>query len=90
MDRARRMETGLAARGWEGEMRVLPQQAKLPVTGLTAVLAVEAATAAIGCYFHDAVGCPGLTYSYPGEVLALNNLSLKVTRTPRHPWTQWL
>ncbi|HXZ46323.1 MAG TPA: cobalt ECF transporter T component CbiQ, partial [Pseudolabrys sp.] len=50
MDRARRMEIGLAARGWEGEMRVLPQQAKLSVIGLTAVLAVEAATAAIGVF----------------------------------------
>ena len=50
MDRARRMETGLAARGWEGEMRVLPQQSKLSASGLTAVLAVEAATAAIGVF----------------------------------------
>ncbi len=50
MDRARRMEIGLAARGWEGEMRVLPQQTKLSVTGLTAVLAVEAATGAIGVF----------------------------------------
>jgi cobalt/nickel transport system permease protein len=50
MDRARRMEIGLAARGWEGEMRVLPQQAKLSAIGLTAVLAVEAATAAIGVF----------------------------------------
>ncbi len=50
MDRARRMETGLGARGWEGEMRVLPQQSKLSASGLTAVLAVEAATAAIGVF----------------------------------------
>lgn len=50
IDRARRLEMGLAARGWEGEMRVLPQQAKLSVTGLTTVLAVEAATAAIGVF----------------------------------------
>ena len=51
MDQARRMEVGLAARGWEGEMRVLPQQAKVSVFGLTAVLAVEAATAAIGVFW---------------------------------------
>ncbi len=50
MDRARRMEIGLAARAWDGEMRVLPQQSKLSVTGLSAVLAVEAATAAIGVF----------------------------------------
>ncbi len=50
MDRARRLEIGLAARGWEGEMRVLPSQAKLSAFGLTAVLAVEAATAAIGVF----------------------------------------
>ena len=51
MDRARRLETGLAARGWEGEMRVLPQQSKLSVPGLILILAVEAATAAIGVLF---------------------------------------
>ncbi len=50
MDRARRLEIGLAARGWEGEMRVLPSQAKMSVFGLAAVLAVEAATAAIGVF----------------------------------------
>jgi cobalt/nickel transport system permease protein len=51
MDRARRLETGLAARGWEGEMRVLPQQSKLSVPGLILILAVEAATATIGVLF---------------------------------------
>jgi cobalt/nickel transport system permease protein len=48
MDRARRLETGLAARGWEGDMRVLPSQAKVSAPGLALVLAVEAATASIG------------------------------------------
>jgi cobalt/nickel transport system permease protein len=50
MDRAKRLETGLAARGWEGEMRVLPQQAKLSVSGMILVIALEAATAAIGVF----------------------------------------
>ena len=48
MDRARRLEIGLAARGWEGEMRVLPQQAKLSVRGLILVLAALAVTAVLG------------------------------------------
>lgn len=48
LDRARRLETGLAARGWEGEMRVLPQQEKPSVYRMTVILAVEAATAAAG------------------------------------------
>jgi cobalt/nickel transport system permease protein len=50
MDRARRLEIGLSARGWEGEMRVLSSQATLSVSGMSAILAVEAATAAIGVF----------------------------------------
>ena len=90
MDRARRMEIGLAARGWDGEMRVLPSQAKLSVTGLSAVLAVEAATAAIGVLsVMTLLEARGLTYSYPGGVLALDGLDLKVSARPAacHPRT---
>ena len=36
MARARRMETGLAARGWQGEMRVL--SSPVPVSGRTVAL----------------------------------------------------
>ena len=50
MDRARRLEVGLSARGWEGKMRVLPQHEKLSISGLAAVLALLAATAAIGMF----------------------------------------
>ncbi len=48
LDRARRLEIGLAARGWDGEMRVLSNQTKISAPGLALVLLVEAATAAIG------------------------------------------
>ena len=41
-DRARRLETGLAARGWHGEMRVLSVPSPISALGLTMVLAVEA------------------------------------------------
>jgi cobalt/nickel transport system permease protein len=47
-DRARRLEIGLAARGWEGEMRVLSTKTKISAPGLALVLLVESATAAIG------------------------------------------
>ena len=48
LDRARRLEIGLAARGWDGEMRVLTTPAKISAAGVITVLAVEAATVAIG------------------------------------------
>jgi len=40
-DRARRMEIGLAARGWSGEMRVLSQPAPLSWPGLMLVLLLQ-------------------------------------------------
>ena len=43
MDRARRMEAGLAARGWTGEMRVLRTPTPISPRGLTTILALEAA-----------------------------------------------
>jgi cobalt/nickel transport system permease protein len=50
LDRARRLETGLAARGWDGEMRVLSDTPALswPVLGL--IVAAEALTAAAGVW----------------------------------------
>jgi cobalt/nickel transport system permease protein len=51
MDRARRLEIGLCARGYEGEMRVLSQGATLSVRGMIVVLAVVAATGVIGVLF---------------------------------------
>ena len=48
LDRARRLEVGLAARGWDGEMRVLSCPAKVSVSGLTLVLLAEAGTALLG------------------------------------------
>ena len=48
LDRARRLEVGLTARGWDGEMRVLSRQTKISVPALALVLALEAGTAAIG------------------------------------------
>ncbi len=50
-DRARRLEVGLAARGWDGEMRVLSNKTKLSVLGLALVLLAEAATLAVGIWF---------------------------------------
>lgn len=48
MDRARRLETGLAARGWSGEMRVLT--ARQPASGvrLAAIAGLQAAVLAVG------------------------------------------
>ncbi len=48
IDRARRLEIGLAARGWEGEMRVLTETRPISIAGVTLVLALEAGTAALG------------------------------------------
>lgn len=50
LDRARRLEVGLAARGWEGEMRVLTRRPTVSMPGLALVLAVEASTAALGVW----------------------------------------
>jgi len=48
LDRARRLEIGLAARGWNGGMRVLSNRAAVSVPGLALALLVEAAVAAMG------------------------------------------
>lgn len=48
LDRARRLETGLAARGWDGEMRVLSQGERPSAAVLTAIVALEAAIAVLG------------------------------------------
>jgi cobalt/nickel transport system permease protein len=50
LDRARRLEVGLAARGWDGEMRVLSKRAKISAPALAVVLLVEVLTATIGIY----------------------------------------
>ncbi|MDR3440680.1 cobalt ECF transporter T component CbiQ [Telmatospirillum sp.] len=48
LDRARRLEIGLAARGWNGELRVLSRSAPRSLPGLATVLLIETATATIG------------------------------------------
>lgn len=48
LGRARQLEIGLAARGWEGEMLVLGDSRPISRTGLTLVLMLEAGTAALG------------------------------------------
>jgi cobalt/nickel transport system permease protein len=48
LERARRLEIGLAARGWTGDMRVLSRPSPLSGSGLATVLMIEAATAAAG------------------------------------------
>ncbi|WP_237152380.1 cobalt ECF transporter T component CbiQ [Oryzibacter oryziterrae] len=51
LDRARRLETGLAARGWDGEMRVLSDSPKASPSVLIFILALEALVAAAGVHF---------------------------------------
>jgi cobalt/nickel transport system permease protein len=48
LDRAHRLEVGLAARGWHGDMRVLSRRPPVSRAGLAAILAVETATATLG------------------------------------------
>ncbi|PTV97210.1 cobalt/nickel transport system permease protein [Rhodobacter aestuarii] len=48
MARARRLEVGLAARGWQGEMRVLSDRARASWLSLGAILAAQAAVAILG------------------------------------------
>lgn len=50
LDRARRMEIGLAARGWSGEMRVLSDRPGPTLRGMSAVAAVLGATAVLGIF----------------------------------------
>jgi len=51
LDRARRMEIGLAARGWHGEMRVLSPRMAVSWPGLAWTLALEGGTVALGVFF---------------------------------------
>ena len=53
LGRARRLEVGLAARGWNGEMRVLSKRIKTSMPFLGLVLLVEAAIAATGIYLSS-------------------------------------
>ncbi|MBB4196861.1 cobalt ECF transporter T component CbiQ [Rhodoblastus sphagnicola] len=48
LDRARRMEVGLFARGWRGEMRVLSDRPGPSARGMALVCAVLGATALVG------------------------------------------
>jgi cobalt/nickel transport system permease protein len=50
LDRARRLETGLATRGWEGEMRVLGNHPPLSYPALALVIAAEFLTAVAGVW----------------------------------------
>ncbi len=50
LDRARRLETGLAARGWEGEMRVLSDQPALSWPVLALIVTAEGLIAAAGLW----------------------------------------
>lgn len=50
LDRARRLEIGLAARGWDGEMRTLSRPSAASWPALSLVLAVEALIAALGMW----------------------------------------
>ncbi|MCW2272945.1 cobalt ECF transporter T component CbiQ [Rhodoblastus acidophilus] len=50
LDRARRMEIGLAARGWRGEMRVLSDRPGTTLRGVSEVAAVLCATAFLGIF----------------------------------------
>lgn len=51
LDRARRMEVGLAARGWTGAMPVLSVRPRVSPTGLATVIAVLVGVAAAGVLF---------------------------------------
>jgi cobalt/nickel transport system permease protein len=48
LERARALEIGLSARGWNGDMRVLSRRNPLSLSGLSAILLIEAVTAALG------------------------------------------
>jgi cobalt/nickel transport system permease protein len=51
LDRARRLEIGLSARGWDGDLRVLSKRATVSVPALGLVFLALAATAATGLWF---------------------------------------
>jgi len=48
MDRARRLETGLAARGWQGDMRVLGRRSAPRPLVVAGILTLQAGVAALG------------------------------------------
>ncbi len=50
MDRARRLEQGLAARGWTGSLKVLRPSRPLSGMTLAAILALEGAVAGLGVF----------------------------------------
>ncbi|MBF0125831.1 MAG: cobalt ECF transporter T component CbiQ [Magnetococcales bacterium] len=50
LDRARRMETGLAARGWQGEMRVSSLAASPSLPACVLILVVELSIATVGVW----------------------------------------
>ncbi len=50
LDQARRMETGLAARGWAGDMRVLSNTPRASPTALLAIFTLQVAVAAAGAW----------------------------------------
>ena len=50
LDRARRLEIGLAARGWKGDMRVLTPHHPPSFLGLSLVVVLLIATAAVGVF----------------------------------------
>lgn len=51
LDRARRLETGLAARGWDGEMRVLSRSPKASALAMAGIVGLEALIALAGVAF---------------------------------------
>ena len=50
LDRARRLEVGLTARGWNGDLRVLSKRGTLSMPALGLVMVTLAATAATGIF----------------------------------------
>lgn len=58
IDRAHRMERGLAARGYDGELRVLSCHHRVSVPAVTLILLVLAAIAAIGIFVQGGVRWP--------------------------------
>ncbi|MBF0419998.1 MAG: cobalt ECF transporter T component CbiQ [Magnetococcales bacterium] len=52
LDRAQRLETGLAARGWNGAITVVRRSTPVSVSGLSLILMTEAVTAALGLWYR--------------------------------------
>ena len=50
LERARKLETGLAARGWNGDMRVLTRKTPVSWPALSGVVGLEAAVLAVGLW----------------------------------------